>query len=132
MAVNLGMGLYFSRRRKGQSGTVEVFLGSRSLRALPLAVSMVATSIVLTGLVGFTGHYYAYGFHLTWNDLTIVIVAPLVAQPVPPRFVRTAHHSVLRRSDGAKRKWCRIVKHGGWEGAVEIFRAPQALTAEYG
>ncbi|KAH7960162.1 hypothetical protein HPB49_017469 [Dermacentor silvarum] len=79
MAVNLGMGLYFSRRRKGQSGTVEVFLGSRSLRALPLAVSMVATMLSSTGLVGFTGHYYAYGFHLTWNDLTIVIVAPLVA-----------------------------------------------------
>ncbi|KAH7937372.1 hypothetical protein HPB49_011161 [Dermacentor silvarum] len=79
MAFNLGLGVYFSRRRIEHSGTAEVFLGSRSLRSLPLAVSMVATMLSSTGLVGFTGHFYAYGFHQAWNDVAIIVVAPLVA-----------------------------------------------------
>ncbi|XP_037570538.2 sodium-coupled monocarboxylate transporter 2-like [Dermacentor silvarum] len=81
MALNFGLGLYFSLRRKARLArtTVEVFLGSRALRALPLAASVVATIVSSAGMVGFTGHFYAYGFHLMWHALVAVVVAPVAA-----------------------------------------------------
>ncbi|XP_077488943.1 sodium-coupled monocarboxylate transporter 2-like isoform X3 [Amblyomma americanum] len=88
MALNFGLGLYFSLRRKARSAdtSAEVFLGSRALRAFPLAASVVASLISSTGLVGFTGHFYAYGFHLIWNGLNTIAVAPLVACLFLPVF----------------------------------------------
>lgn len=88
MAVNFGLGLYFSLRRKARSAdtTTEVFLGSRALRSFPLAASVVASLISSTGLVGFTGHFYAYGFHLIWSGLTTIAVTPLVAGLFLPVF----------------------------------------------
>ncbi|KAH8022485.1 hypothetical protein HPB51_024584 [Rhipicephalus microplus] len=88
MALNFGLGLYFSLRRKARSAdtTTEVFLGSRALRSFPLAASVVASLISSTGLVGFTGHFYAYGFHLIWSGLTTIAVTPLVAGLFLPVF----------------------------------------------
>lgn len=88
MALNFGLGLYFSLRRKARSAdtTAEVFLGSRALRSFPLAASVVASLVSSTGLVGFTGHFYAYGFHLMWNGLNTIAVAPLVACLFLPVF----------------------------------------------
>ncbi|XP_065292924.2 sodium-coupled monocarboxylate transporter 2-like [Dermacentor albipictus] len=88
MVLNFGIGLYFSLRRKARSAdtTAEVFLGSRALRSFPLAASVVASLISSTGLVGFTGHFYAYGFHLMWNGLNTIAVAPLVACLFLPVF----------------------------------------------
>ncbi|KAH6927470.1 hypothetical protein HPB50_004467 [Hyalomma asiaticum] len=119
MAANLGVGLYFSRRRKDHSGTAEVFLGSRTLRALPLAVSMVATMLSSTGLVGFTGHYYAYGFHLFWNDLTIILLAPLIAHLFLPVFYKLRITSVFEKLRGASHppasaeNWMDVPRNGG-------------------
>lgn len=80
MALNMGLGLYFSLRRKARAAhtTAEVFLGSRALRAIPLGASVVASLVSSAGLVGFTGHFYAYGFHLNWHALTTLAVVPLV------------------------------------------------------
>lgn len=79
MFLNLGLGLYFSMKKKSPSTdtTTEVFLGSRALRALPLAASVVASLFSSTGLVGLTGHFYAYGFHQAWLCITTIAVAPL-------------------------------------------------------
>ncbi|KAH6924818.1 hypothetical protein HPB50_025545 [Hyalomma asiaticum] len=81
MIVNFGLGLYFSFRRKARQAktTAEVFLGSRALRALPLAASAVATVVSSAGVIGFSGHFYAYGFHLIWHTLAAVAVAPVAA-----------------------------------------------------
>ncbi|XP_049523953.1 sodium/iodide cotransporter-like [Dermacentor silvarum] len=86
MALNFGLGLYFSLRRKARQArtTVEVFLSSRALRALPLAASVVATTVSSSGMVGVTGHFYAHGFHLMWHALAVVVVAPVAAQTFLP------------------------------------------------
>ncbi|XP_077541161.1 sodium/iodide cotransporter-like [Haemaphysalis longicornis] len=77
MAINFGLGLYFSLRRMARSAhtPVEVFLGSRALRVIPLAASVVATLVSSTGVVGFTGHLYAHGFHLIWHGPTCIAMA---------------------------------------------------------
>ncbi|XP_077488940.1 sodium-coupled monocarboxylate transporter 2-like [Amblyomma americanum] len=79
MALNLGLGIYFSvpRKERSQNTTSEAFLGSRAMRPLPLAASVVASLISSTGLIGLTGHFYAYGFHFMWTSLTTLAVSPI-------------------------------------------------------
>ncbi|XP_070381464.1 sodium-coupled monocarboxylate transporter 2-like isoform X2 [Dermacentor albipictus] len=75
-ALSLGAGLYLSLRRRSRFRSKdETFLGSRTIGTLPLAVSMVASNVTASGLIAFTAHYYAYGFHTLW---AIPVFAPAV------------------------------------------------------
>lgn len=97
MFLNLGLGLYFSMRKTTRSTNTmaEVFLGSRALRAVPLAASVVASLFSSTGLVGLTGHFYAYGFHQTWLCITAIAVAPLAGHLFLPVLYRLGITSVF-------------------------------------
>ncbi|KAL1414378.1 hypothetical protein MTO96_030382 [Rhipicephalus appendiculatus] len=83
MALVVGLGVYISLRGKAsrRQTTAEVFLGSRSLRILPLAASVAASLISSTSFVTLTGHFYAYGFHFMWSRL-LTIPAACVASHV--------------------------------------------------
>lgn len=86
MCANLGFGLYFScaRRVRKQATTEEMFLGSRSLRTLPLAGSVLASMLSAIGVIGFSAHYYAYGFHYLWNFMSAPLIAVIVSKMVIP------------------------------------------------
>lgn len=86
MCANLGLGLYFScaRRVRKQATTEEMFLGSRSLRTLPLAGSVLASMLSAIGVIGFSAHYYAYGFHYLWNFMSAPLIAVIVSKMVIP------------------------------------------------
>ncbi|XP_077539075.1 sodium-coupled monocarboxylate transporter 2-like isoform X2 [Haemaphysalis longicornis] len=103
VALNLALGLYFSLRRKARSAdtAAEVFLGGRALRAIPLAASVVASLFSSMGLVGMAGHFYAYGFHLMWNGLTTLFMAPIAAHLFLPVFYDLRITSVFEQSVGA-------------------------------
>lgn len=86
MVANLGLGLYLSFRGKTAvtKTTDEMFLGSRTLRLLPLAVSVLASMISTIGIIGFAAHFYTYGFHFLWTFLTAPLVAIIVSRIVVP------------------------------------------------
>ncbi|KAL3225301.1 hypothetical protein MRX96_049271 [Rhipicephalus microplus] len=87
IALNFGLGLYFSVQRKARAAdTTEMFLGSRALRSFPPAASLVASSVSSVTFVGFTGHFYAYGFHLMWYSLNTVAMIPVVTFLFLPVF----------------------------------------------
>lgn len=140
MALNFGLGLYFSLRRKARSAdtTAEVFLGSRALRSFPLAASVVASLISSTGLVGFTGHFYAYGFHLMWNGLNTIAVAPLVACLFLPVFYALRITSVfeyirLRFNSAISLTACGIYLFLTQSiGALSIFAASLTIATIFG
>lgn len=140
MALNFGLGLYFSLRRKARSAdtTAEVFLGSRALRSFPLAASVVASLISSTGLVGFTGHFYAYGFHLIWNGLNTIAVAPLVACLFLPVFYALRITSVfeyirLRFNSAISLTACGIYLFLTQSiGALSIFAASLTIATIFG
>ncbi|XP_070378927.1 sodium-coupled monocarboxylate transporter 1-like isoform X3 [Dermacentor albipictus] len=72
-ALGYLVGLYFSfaRRRRqftpadhgSNSAAMETFLGGRSLPEAALTVSVLASVVSGVAVVGFIGHFYAYGFH---------------------------------------------------------------------
>ncbi|KAL1447700.1 hypothetical protein MTO96_028402 [Rhipicephalus appendiculatus] len=96
MACNLSLGLYFSFRKTGTSGTTaEVFLGNRLLRTIPLAASSVASLISSTGLVGFPAHYYAYGWHTSWCYVMPLVFVPLSTHVFVPVLYRLRITSIF-------------------------------------
>ncbi|XP_049528635.1 sodium/iodide cotransporter-like [Dermacentor silvarum] len=86
MALNLCLGVYVSLRVKASRAqtTAEVFLGSRSLRFLPLAASVAASLISSISFVALTGHFYAYGFHFIWSRLLTIPAAPVASHVFLP------------------------------------------------
>ncbi|KAH6940709.1 hypothetical protein HPB50_005268 [Hyalomma asiaticum] len=84
-ALSLGTGLYLSLRRNGRASTRdEAFLGSRTLHAIPLALSMVASSVSAVGMIGFVAYYYQYGFHTLWCIPTFIPGGLLVSYLILP------------------------------------------------
>ncbi|CAN8001803.1 unnamed protein product, partial [Ixodes hexagonus] len=102
VAANLCLGLYFSlvARTRSASTPDEVFLGSRRLRMLPLAVSVLASMISAIGLIGFSAHYYAYGFHYSWCLLNSMFLVPVVSGVIIPVLYRLKVTSVFQVSAG--------------------------------
>ncbi|XP_065306436.2 sodium/iodide cotransporter-like [Dermacentor albipictus] len=78
-ALSLGTGLYVSLRKRGApKSRDEAFLGNRSIRVLPLALSMLASSITAAGIIAFVAHYYRHGFHTLWAIPIFVPVGLIV------------------------------------------------------
>lgn len=95
-AVGYIVGIYFSFSRRRQklassdgdvpSADFEAFLGGQSLPSVALAVSVVASVANGMNVVGFVGHYYAYGFHALWilagtafaTTFAVVVMIPLL------------------------------------------------------
>ncbi|KAH6927501.1 hypothetical protein HPB50_004912 [Hyalomma asiaticum] len=97
---NFLLGMYFSLRKKSlriESAYVklEMFLGSRALKILPLAASSAASLVSSTGLVGFTAHYYAFGWHLIWIYLGPFLCLPMVTRVFIPVLYRLRITSVF-------------------------------------
>ncbi|KAH9361580.1 hypothetical protein HPB48_001457 [Haemaphysalis longicornis] len=99
MAGNFGLGLYFSCHRRGTKSTAdEVFLGSRSLHAIPLAVSALASIMSSIGIVGISAHVYAYGTHMFWNQVLAPFNALIIAHIVVPVLYRLRVTSIFEVS----------------------------------
>ncbi|KAL1473531.1 hypothetical protein MTO96_038598 [Rhipicephalus appendiculatus] len=101
VAANLALGLYFSvrnapsRRTDAGARKLEVFLGSRALRYLPLAASSVASLVSSTGLIGFPAHFYAYGWHVLWISLAPLLLFPVATQLFVPLLYKLGVTSIF-------------------------------------
>lgn len=92
---NIALGLYFSFHRRVGHDTDEVFLGKRSLAMFPLAVSVLASMMSALGIVGFTAHYYAYGIHMMWSILPMLLTTPVITAIIVPVFYKLKITSVF-------------------------------------
>ncbi|KAG0429140.1 hypothetical protein HPB47_023922 [Ixodes persulcatus] len=98
MICNLGLGLYFAFfKRVANQTTDELFLGSRTLKVLPLAISSFASLASSTGIVGFIGHYYAYGFHFSWGAVAAILVLPVSVYVIIPALFKLKVTSIFER-----------------------------------
>ncbi|KAH6927500.1 hypothetical protein HPB50_004911 [Hyalomma asiaticum] len=122
---NFLLGMYFSLRKKSlriESASVklEMFLGSRALKILPLAASSAASIFSSTGLIGFTAHYYAFGWHLIWAFLGPFLCLPMATRVFIPVLYRLRITSVfeyirLRFSAAISLTTCAIYIFLTWE-----------------
>nr|XP_037274215.1 sodium/iodide cotransporter-like [Rhipicephalus microplus] len=63
---------------------------------LPLALSVLASMVTATGLLGFTSHFYAYGMHLLWGSIPVLVLLPFIAYVVIPLVRRLGVTSVYQ------------------------------------
>ncbi|KAK8760314.1 hypothetical protein V5799_028419, partial [Amblyomma americanum] len=62
---------------------------------LPLAASAVASLFSSTGLVGFTAHFYAYGWHMGWCFLPSLVLLPFATHVFVPVLYKLGVTSVF-------------------------------------
>ncbi|KAH9377945.1 hypothetical protein HPB48_004278 [Haemaphysalis longicornis] len=96
--ASLAVGLYFSMKKNVLHGSVtdEIFLGSKSLQVLPLALSVLASLASATGIIGLPAHMYAYGFHIIWIVPLNLILLPMATCVVVPVFYELKVTSVFQ------------------------------------
>ncbi|CAN7950541.1 unnamed protein product, partial [Ixodes pacificus] len=88
LLATLGPGIFFALKRTGPVTVEEVFLGSRTLATIPLALSSLASLMSSAGLIAFTAHYYAYGMHMAWSFITIQLCLPVTVHIIVPVLYR--------------------------------------------
>ncbi|KAM7304162.1 sodium-coupled monocarboxylate transporter 2 [Ixodes scapularis] len=101
----LGPGVFFSLRRTGPLSVDEVFLGSRNLASIPLALSAFASLLSSASLIAFIAHYYAYGVHMAWSFITVTLCLPITVHIIIPVLYRlkiTSLFEYLRARYGRK------------------------------
>ncbi|KAH6937797.1 hypothetical protein HPB50_004068 [Hyalomma asiaticum] len=144
VAASLLTGLYFALRKcrgSPSSGTVpgrnmadEEFLGNRSIGMLPLALSVLASMVTATGLVGLTSHFYAYGMHLLWGSVPVLVLLPFIAHVVIPLVRRlgvTSVYQYIRMRFGNQVGIAACIVYfflTEIQGAVSIFAAAMAIS----
>ncbi|CAN7992863.1 unnamed protein product, partial [Ixodes hexagonus] len=105
MTAILGLGLFFAFRRKLPLTVDEMFLGSRTLQMVPLALSVLATIVSSTGIISFTAHFYAYGMNMVWSLVTYLTMIPVTVHLIIPVLYRlkvTSIFEYLRARYGSK------------------------------
>ncbi|CAN7937028.1 unnamed protein product, partial [Ixodes hexagonus] len=96
MATNLGLGLYFSVRKRNSVVTLdELFLGSRTLKTLPLAMSVLASMMSSAMIVVFPAHYYKHGFHMAYLFLGLIPTIPATTRVIIPVLYRLKVTSIF-------------------------------------
>ncbi|CAN7938166.1 unnamed protein product [Ixodes hexagonus] len=136
--INLAIGLYFAMCNKHRDlSTEEVFLGGRSLGAIPLSLSVLATMVTAIGVVGFTTHFYAYGFHLLWACVPVLALVPFFGNVVIPIIYNLKVTSVfqyIRMRFGNKVGITAFIFYfflNQVQGAVGIFAAAVAISTSF-
>lgn len=97
LLTTLGLGLYFAiSKRRRLLTTAELFLGSRTLRMVPLALSTMASTISAVGYIGFTAHFYMYGCHLLWFLPSTLLSMPVFVSTIVLTLYRLRVTSVFQ------------------------------------
>ncbi|XP_042148754.1 putative sodium-dependent multivitamin transporter [Ixodes scapularis] len=136
MATNLGLGLYFAIRTKNSIVTLdEVFLGSRTLKTLPLAMSAFASMMSSGMIIVMPAYYYKHGFHMGYMFLVLVILIPVTTRIIIPVLYRLKVTSVfeyVRMRFGTKTSLATCLLYFflmQTTGAVSIFASSVAISA---
>ncbi|CAN8019390.1 unnamed protein product [Ixodes persulcatus] len=90
------LGLVFSFKRTGRLTIEEMFLGSRTLRVVPLALSALASIVSSTGIIAMSAHFYAYGLHMGWTtSVAVLLLIPVTVYVIVPVLYRLKITSVF-------------------------------------
>lgn len=95
LAISAGIGLYY-RLTGGKQQTVdEYLLASRSMGALPVAFSLMASFMSAITLLGVSMEMYQYGTQFVVINLAYVLATPIVTHYILPVFYRLKTASVF-------------------------------------
>ncbi|CAN7990164.1 unnamed protein product [Ixodes pacificus] len=131
----IGLGLLFSLKRSGRLTTEEMFLGSRTIRMLPLALSSLSSIMSSTGIISFSAHFYAYGIHIGWTSTAAaLLLIPFTIHVIIPVLYKLKITSVF---EYLRARYCKGISFTACvmyfiltqsTGAVAIYAAAMATS----
>ena len=94
------LGSLFYRKK---TSAADFFLGGRSMKAIPVAISLVAADMSAISYMGAPAWTYQHNLELVWSSWTYLFVAPVVMFLFMPFYSRfkfyTAYEYLERRFD---------------------------------
>lgn len=101
LAVSVGIGVYHSIAGKGQRSSDDFLLAGRSMRFLPIAISVLASFFSASTLLGTPAEIYQYGTQY-WISVFGAILAPLTGALIfGPLFFKLKIVSVFQVSSSS-------------------------------
>jgi len=97
LLTSAAIGVYYGFTGGRQTSTKEFLLGGRSLKALPVALSLHASFMSAIFVLGTPAEVYLHGSMYCWVGLGYLIAAPITAHVFVPIFHKrqaTSAHEV--------------------------------------
>jgi Na+/proline symporter len=91
--TSIAIGLFFSRRRR-ETTTDDYLMAGRSMRSIPIALSLVASFLSAVSILGLPTEVYYYGAQYWMIVFSTIIVVPLVVIVYLPIFYQLKLTSV--------------------------------------
>ena len=88
IAISLSVGFYFSLKslKKQKTTTNDFLMAGRSMKSIPIALSMLASFMSAVSILGLPSEVYFYGIQYWMVILSYFIIVPLVVFIYVPVF----------------------------------------------
>ncbi|KAI8124518.1 Sodium-coupled monocarboxylate transporter 2 [Lucilia cuprina] len=86
LCVSAGIGVYFGFFSKSSNTTDEYLMGSKKMKTIPIAISLIASQLSGIAIMSVPAESYSFGFTYIFLVLSIVPVVPILNYIIVPVF----------------------------------------------
>ncbi|KAG8202012.1 hypothetical protein JTE90_010383 [Oedothorax gibbosus] len=94
LSVSAGIGVYYAVKGAKNNTTKEFLFGGKTMKVIPVAMSVLATFISAITLLGVPAESYQYGVQYWIINLSYCLMIPVIAQVYVPLFYKLQVSSV--------------------------------------
>ncbi|KAM7360896.1 LOW QUALITY PROTEIN: sodium-coupled monocarboxylate transporter 1-like [Cochliomyia hominivorax] len=86
LCISAGIGVYFGFFSKSKNTTDEYLMGSKKMKTIPIAISLVASQLSGIAIMSVPAEVYSYGFTYFFMVLAIILMVPILNYIIVPVF----------------------------------------------
>ncbi|XP_065372256.1 sodium-coupled monocarboxylate transporter 2-like [Calliphora vicina] len=86
LSISAGIGVYFGFFSKSKNTTDEYLMGSKQMKTIPIAISLIASQLSCTAIMSVPAENYAFGFTYVFTIVSIILVIPILNYVIVPVF----------------------------------------------
>ncbi|KAM7362745.1 uncharacterized protein ACRADG_013306 [Cochliomyia hominivorax] len=86
LCISAGIGVYFGFFSKSKNTTDEYLMGSKKMKTIPIAISLVASQLSGIAIMSVPAENYAFGFSYILLVFPIILVIPILNYIIVPVF----------------------------------------------
>uniref|UniRef100_A0A1I8PAT2 Sodium/solute symporter n=1 Tax=Stomoxys calcitrans TaxID=35570 RepID=A0A1I8PAT2_STOCA len=88
LLTSAGIGVYFGFFSKSKNTTDEYLMGSKKMKTLPIAISLVASQLSGIAIMSVPAENYSFGFAYIYMVFSIILVVPILNYIIVPVFYK--------------------------------------------
>ncbi|XP_065368743.1 sodium-coupled monocarboxylate transporter 2-like isoform X2 [Calliphora vicina] len=86
LCVSAGIGVYFGFFSKSKNTTDEYLMGSKQMKTIPIAISLIASQLSGIAIMSVPAENYAFGFTYAFIVACLILVIPILNYIIVPVF----------------------------------------------